>query len=528
MPAPFDASCRGREGLKHGMRETLDHVLAGAAVDALLLAGLVSHLVSGCATKSFRRLALNRLLRVTRVSAAARDLVGHAGFVSLLGVAERGTTLASLVIPVLMNTASSASVSTAVLGEVILPTLRRLLALGSRFPSCTVFGLVDYLLLNAPAATQAFLECGIVAWLDMHLEQGFCRARDDPWVARALIQISIRFLDTPDHREAVLPLYRYFPSALSLFLRLTSSDDLAKLVINAARGLYLSTFDASIHRTAIAVSLLIDKPGALASLAHLAFVRPPQLHDQYAKLIARCLMRTYLAPQAFLFPSMLDEFFTLPALCSVDFEPPDAARLMAICTTPVALHYLTQPLARQRVCAAASLAHFANLDDLFVGHLADGAHLNALLDAAIEAATAPADAAAVMPGGSSREWHTTALLSAVSLAARACRVTTPAAAAAAEDKKHTRRKRPRVGMDASDVGVQHRSSTFPDRSAAILRANHCVEKGLAHFEAGYGGGGQQPRAHRLASRDRRTCKPPPRALRPGCGVCVHGRHLAAV
>ena len=44
-------------------------------------------------------------------------------------------------------------------------------------------------------------------------------------------------------------------------------------------------------------------------------------------------------------------------------------------------------------------------------------------------------------------------------AARACRIAAPAAADAAAEEEEPRHKRPRLGLDVSDVGVQHHSST---------------------------------------------------------------------
>ena len=259
------------------------------------------------------------------------------------------------------------------------------------------------------------------------------------------------------------PLFHYFSSALPLYSRLHVSDDLAKLGVTAVKCIRRCANTGTTH-SAIAVSLVFDQPGALASVARLAVLRPPMTSESDAKLIAGSLMHTFLAPNFLLavsFPSLLDEFFTLPAICFVDgFEAADAARLMTICTTPVALYHLAQPPhAHQRVCAAASLAILADKKDRVERLLAGNAHLEALLDAAFEAATAPDDAAATLPGECSREWHTTALLIAVAHAARACHVAAPAAAGVAEEEEELRRTQPRTGLDVSDVGVQNDNTT---------------------------------------------------------------------
>ena len=188
-------------------------------------------------------------------------------------------------------------------------------------------------------------------------------------------------------------------------------------------------------------------------------------------------MVTFFAPaSAILLPSFLDAYFTLPALCSVPYGARDAARLISLCTTPLALQFLTVPPHHGRVCSAATLAHLATLDERFVGHLADDSHLETLLGARLEAATAPDDAAATTQnGGCSRTWHTTALLTAVAKAARACRVAAPAVAA--DDEEEARRKRPRVGLDASDIGVQHRgSTTFLIAGRPFYAFSHVLEK----------------------------------------------------
>lgn len=268
-------------------------------------------------------------------------------------------------------------------------------------------------------------------------------------------------LMTPAYREGMRPLYRHLATALSLLVRLPMSEDLVDLAVSAARGLRVCAFDAGTHST-VAISLLHNCPGALGSMTGILFLRPPKLSDNHAKRLSRFMMRTLLAPPLFqevAFPSLLDAFFTLPALCAIPFDPAEAARFMAKCTTPVALQCLTHPMAHQRVCVAASLAHFSNLDERFVCHLADNTHLEALLDAAFEAAIAPDDAASTTPSGCSREWHTTALLMAVAHAARACHMALPAATDAAAEEEEPRRKRPRMGLDVSDVGVQHHSST---------------------------------------------------------------------
>ena len=104
----------------------------------------------------------------------------------------------------------------------------------------------------------------------------------------------------------------------------------------------------------------------------------------------------------------------------------------------------------------------------------DNTHLETLLGAVFEAATSPDDANSIMPGGCSRAWHTTALLTAVSRAARACRVAAPAVAAAEE--KEARRNRPQVGLDPGDVGVQHRdSTTFLIAAQPFYAFNHVLE-----------------------------------------------------
>ena len=234
--------------------------------------------------------------------------------------------------------------------------------------------------------------------------------------------------------------------------------DLIAVAVHAAHVLRKCALDAGTHRAMIAITRVLNSPGAVASMAFLAAMRPrPAGGDARA---ARHLMRVFCAPPFFIntmFPSLLDGFFTLPLLCAVPYEPEDAARLVAKCTTPVALQYLTQPMAHQSVCAAASLAILATLDERFVGHLADGEHLEVLLDA-VRGCNWPDEYADDRPCGCCDEWHTTALLIAVAHAASACRIAAPAVME--EGEEETRRKRPRMGLDASDVGVQHRSSTI--------------------------------------------------------------------
>lgn len=105
-------------------------------------------------------------MQATCVSKAACDQVGLTGFGNLLGVAESDAALASDVDTILFNTANSASVKVAVIGDAGFVTLRRIMTYANRSPSPVVFDVVDNLLDNAPAAvSQAFFDCGIVAWL---------------------------------------------------------------------------------------------------------------------------------------------------------------------------------------------------------------------------------------------------------------------------------------------------------------------------------------------------------------------------
>ena len=469
VPALLEALRGGEDAVESALLELIDPVLAGtsrapvypSALSALLSAGLVPFLLSLCTRANPGSSPFGALVQACYVSNAARDQVGLNGFRQMCDIMERDAALAPVVFPVLRKTATSESVKAAVVGEEGLQTLRRLMLLGDRFPTESTFGTVINLFVHAPAATsQAFFECGVVMWLEKLLRR-FVRNAPVLAVARRLVRICRPLLQTPDHRERMRPLYHYFSSALALFSRLPTSEDLTQTALHAAHCLRLAA-DTGTQRSAIALSFVFGQPGVLASMARLADVRPPLLSDHDAQQIAGSLMRTFLAPQCFpewSFPSLLDVFYTLPALCLIPFQPADAVRLMAICTTPVALHHLAQPqLEHQRVCAAASLAILATKSDRFVGHLADNAHLEALIDAAFEAATAPDDAAAAKPGGCSREWHTTALLIAVAHAARVCRIAAPAVME--EGEEETRRKRPRISvLDASDVGVQHHSST---------------------------------------------------------------------
>ena len=155
------------------LRDLRDVLLGGdgapthsAAMNALLSAGLVPLLLSLCARQPrSSSLAFECLQRATCVSEAARDQVGLTGFRQMCGFVERDAALASVVTPILLNTANCESVKAAVFGEVSLPTLRRLLALGSRSPSSSIFSVISVLLFEAQAPQMCF-DCGVVAWLD--------------------------------------------------------------------------------------------------------------------------------------------------------------------------------------------------------------------------------------------------------------------------------------------------------------------------------------------------------------------------
>ena len=284
------------------LRDFLDHVLEGppnapahpAAVDALLSAGLTSLLLSWCTRANPGRWPFGALARATCVREAARYEVGPAGFVQMLGLAEHDAALAPFVIPVLRNTACSASVKTAVFEEVGRPTLRRLFALGDRFPTNTCFGTVNNLLHGAwAAALHASFQCGVVTWLEKHLRRFVCQA-PNPVVARRLLQICQFFLQTPNHREAMRPLYYYFTTSLSLFSRLPLSDELASLAVNAARGLRLCANDMGTPRSAIAVSLVLDPAWRTCELGTSCCRRSTPANGQRCKADWKLLVSYFL------------------------------------------------------------------------------------------------------------------------------------------------------------------------------------------------------------------------------------------
>lgn len=207
-----------------------------SAVDALLSAGLVPLLLSLCvrggdeAGTRLGTLPFKCLRHATRFREAASDQLGLAGFCELLSVAERNAALAPEITSILKCAASSLFVKAAMFGEAGSPTLRHLLSFVDRFPSGKLCEAVAKLLDTAPAASsQAFFECGGVAWLDRSLRRCLSLAPDQVAAAGTLMLISRRLLETRDHRKAMQPLFLHFACALSLLLRLPMSDDLARL-----------------------------------------------------------------------------------------------------------------------------------------------------------------------------------------------------------------------------------------------------------------------------------------------------------
>ena len=457
-PLPLD-----EESLELALSELCDVFLAGevdapthpAAVDELLAAGLISLLLARCATASPRRLSyyISALTRATAIRETACESVGLNGVCKLLDIVDGNADSAPLVLEVLRNTVHSVSVGQAICAEEGSATLCRLLALCDRVPSCVAFEMLGHTVV----LTQAFFDCGIVTWLEKHLQR-FVSLALDPLIANGLLFLCRLFLDTTDHQEAMQPLYHHFSTALSFFATLPSndSDKFVQTAEDAAYCLQLCPDDDLTN------ALVLYQPGALASMARLIASRSPGLVAANLENLAHNLIGFFCSPPVFVeasFLLLLDVFFTLPALCSVPYAAEGTERLMAICTTPIALQIFMNPSAHLRVCAAAYLAHLADLDDGFVVRLSENSHVETLLNAVFEASIAPDDAALIMPGGCSRAWHTTALLIAVAHAARACRVAVPTDAedVTGEEK---RCKRPRtMGLDSSDVGVQHHDST---------------------------------------------------------------------
>ena len=322
------------------------------------------------------------------------------------------------------------------------------------------------------AEKESVFEFVTVTWLEKHLRR-FVSLTPDVSVAREVLYLCNCFLVEHGFEEAMRPLYPYFSIALSLLSTLPSSKDLIEMAENAAHCLMNCSWESE-----IAAALVLSQTGALASMAFIAASSSSVCFKvENVQALARHSMRVVCAPPAFddhNFPFLLDSAYSLPGLCGVTYEPQDAARLLNICTTPTALHFMTSPLPCHRVCVAASLAHLATLDERFVRHFADKKHLETLLYAVFEAATATDDAAATLPGGCTREWHTNALLTAVVKAARACHISAPAEEV---EEEETRRKRPRFELDVSDVGVQHRdSTTFLIAARPFYAFSHVLEK----------------------------------------------------
>ena len=140
-----------------------------ATTDCLLSAGLVPLLLSLCSKPRPDLRAFRALSKAACVSLAARDQIGLAGFVQLLGFVD-DVILQDTIFATLGNTSAAASVAAAVCGEVGLPTLRRLFTSVDRSPSKNAFAALANLAVSASNADlQAFFDCGVVAWLDKPL-----------------------------------------------------------------------------------------------------------------------------------------------------------------------------------------------------------------------------------------------------------------------------------------------------------------------------------------------------------------------
>ena len=291
------------------------------AVAALLSAGLVPLLLSLCAKPSPGPLLFTALRLATIVSTAARDHVGLAGFAQLLGVAERSVAVEDALFSTLANVSTAASVAAAVCGEEGLPTLRRLLTVIDRSPSLKAFGPLPNLAATAPnASLQAFFDCGVVTWLGNYMRR-FIFFTPEPAVAVPILRLCRSLLRTPAHREAMQPLYIWFASALALLsTSLSMTDDLPKMAATASTCITKCALDAATPPLRDRDLAAFNAAGALASMARLAAWSPHPKSIDDAMSTARHLMRVICAPPAFvelLFPSLLDTFFTLPALCAV-------------------------------------------------------------------------------------------------------------------------------------------------------------------------------------------------------------------
>ena len=201
----------------------LQKILAGepnapahpAALAALLSAGLVPLLLSLCTTEARAKTCqevCRALLSALRVSEAARDQVGLAGFCQLLDVAERDASSVHIATVVLSWTSISTTMMTAVCGEVGTPTLQRVLVLCDRSASTAAFTTLRYLLSDAAlaqSAIQGLFNNGFVAWLAKHLRHFFLIAPDAALVI-ILLHVCHSLLATRDGREAMRLLYHHF------------------------------------------------------------------------------------------------------------------------------------------------------------------------------------------------------------------------------------------------------------------------------------------------------------------------------
>ena len=145
-------------------------------------------------------------------------------------------------------------------------TLRRLFALCERFPSDDAFYLLGTVIgqKHLSFGPQALMYCGVVAWLEKHLER-FVSFSPDRRVTFALLCLCKRLLTASDKRNAMRPLYHYFATALSLFPKLGWIG----IAEQAALCFYYCLSRATEERSTMIVALVHSQPGALATLAHL-------------------------------------------------------------------------------------------------------------------------------------------------------------------------------------------------------------------------------------------------------------------
>ena len=313
---------------------------------------------------------------------------------------------------------NDASFSASLLSEAGLHTWLRLLAVADSDVTGVLDGVwsaVAVVARNGGAIRyvwERLVVAGIMDWLSKQLTRHQSTPQNVRTAALLMDVVAQCFVFTGD-QSATPPLISRAAVALSCLTTMHPNEHVVQQAIDATNFLndaseFVHVVVAVPRMQSFVAACLLSQPGAMAALTSTLLQNGANSLLLLERVWRRRGARTYELGASLL----LDERFTLPSLLKVpSFIADDLKATVRFCSDADVVAW---PLPHQALVSAVTLAELGD------GHgLASDSHLDTLLGATLDAESAPEDAPAVLPNGCGRDWHISALLSAVSAAVRA-------------------------------------------------------------------------------------------------------------